>query len=128
MYGTGAALGDAAAEFGTCQAKLVADNPEQRSFGRDVDRMPSSIHGQVHCHSIPSLIDHSRERTSVATFRNRRNPAHLLREVAEHRCLPAYRGSPRILTEQVKHLYAAPGPMRRMRGGGRRKLLLTPPD
>ena len=37
--------------------KLVADHPEQRSFGRDVDGMPNTIHGKVYCHSVPSLID-----------------------------------------------------------------------
>jgi hypothetical protein len=57
VQSTGAALGNAAGEFGACQSKLVADNPEQGSLRRDIDGMPSSIHCKVYCHSVPSLTD-----------------------------------------------------------------------
>ena len=55
MNGAGAALRDAAAEFGASQPKLISDHPEQRRLGRDIDGMPSSIHGEIHGHRVPSL-------------------------------------------------------------------------
>src|SRR5436190_24259132 len=57
VQSTGAALGNAAAEFGACQPKRIADNPKQRRSRRYVDSMPNSIHRKVYCHSVPSLID-----------------------------------------------------------------------
>src|SRR5262249_688538 len=56
MKSAGAALSNAAAEFGAGEPKVIADHPEQRSFRRNVDRMPNSIHGKLYCHGVPSLI------------------------------------------------------------------------
>jgi hypothetical protein len=49
---TGPALGYATTEFGSCQPKLIADNPEKGRIRRNIDRMPNAIHGKVHGHSV----------------------------------------------------------------------------
>src|SRR5436305_488449 len=55
VQSAGATLGNATAEFGAREPKLIADHPEQRSFRRYVDGMPNSIHCKIYCHSVPSL-------------------------------------------------------------------------
>src|SRR6202011_1989677 len=57
VQSAGPALRNATAEFGAREPKLIADHPEQRSFRRDVDGMPNSVHRKLYCHSVPSLID-----------------------------------------------------------------------
>src|SRR5580704_7226663 len=46
VYGAGAALGDAAAVFGAGQADRVADDPEQRRVGFNVDAVRLSVDGK----------------------------------------------------------------------------------
>src|SRR5437764_9285612 len=46
VYGTRAALCDAAAEFGACEAERVAQHPEERRVGGDVDRFTLAVDGE----------------------------------------------------------------------------------
>src|SRR5213078_3731923 len=46
MHGAGAALRDAAAELGAREAERVAQHPEERRVGRDVDRFTLAVHGE----------------------------------------------------------------------------------
>jgi len=45
--GTGAALGDAAAILGAGQSDRVAQHPQQRGVGVDIDLMGLSIHAEI---------------------------------------------------------------------------------
>ncbi len=47
MDGTGAALGDAAAELGARHAQDVAQRPEERRVRRDVDGMDLAVYAQA---------------------------------------------------------------------------------
>src|SRR5205823_311113 len=46
VYGTRAALGDAAAELGAGEAQRVAQHPEERRVGGDVDRFTLAVDGE----------------------------------------------------------------------------------
>jgi hypothetical protein len=48
MHCTGAALGNAAAEFRAGHAKYVTENPEQRHVGRGVERFWFAVDGQFY--------------------------------------------------------------------------------
>ena len=48
VHGAGAALGDAAAELGAGQAERVAQHPQQRRVGLDIDLVGSSVDGKRH--------------------------------------------------------------------------------
>ena len=48
MYRASAALGDAAAEFGSGQTQFVAQYPEQRHFGFDIYMINMVVDGQLH--------------------------------------------------------------------------------
>jgi hypothetical protein len=47
MDGAGAALGDAAAILGAGQPDRVAQHPQQRGVGVDIDLMSPSIHAEI---------------------------------------------------------------------------------
>jgi hypothetical protein len=47
MDGAGAALGDAAAILSAGQPDRVAQHPQQRGVGIDIDLMGLSIHGEI---------------------------------------------------------------------------------
>jgi hypothetical protein len=46
MHGASAALGNATAKFGAHHAQLVAQDPQQRHFGFDVDLVAFAIDAQ----------------------------------------------------------------------------------
>src|SRR5262249_10786402 len=54
MDGAGAALGDAAAILGTGQSDRVAQHPQQRGVGIDIDLMGLSIHAEI-SHAPPPI-------------------------------------------------------------------------
>ena len=55
VHGAGAALGDAAAIFGAGQADRVADDPEQRRVGFNVDVVGLSVDGKGNHTVLPRL-------------------------------------------------------------------------
>src|SRR5262249_35050416 len=60
MDGAGAALGDAAAILGAGQPDRVAQHPQQRGVGIDIDLMSLSIHAEI-SHLQTSLHRHCEE-------------------------------------------------------------------
>ena len=76
MHGAGAALRDAAAELGPGQAEGVAQHPQQRRVGLDLELVPGAVHFELDRHAVLRL----RERCPRRPRRHSRAaPAHAYR-------------------------------------------------